>query len=523
MADPGSWAVTLPDQTAKNSQMMQMLWQHNYQQQRMAGLQQNRELARQAKSAQFVDANLKDANYATGTAADPLINNMTAAARQKYADLIHKNPNMDEGDLEMQMQADIGKISQYSAAIKAGRKQIEDGVQHYKDQPGIDVDALRNGAMTNFLNQGGNKLVDDPAKIDLNKNYLDSELQAHPDHYVIGDQPLLSSLDKLKPTISKDGDTVISEHAGVTTKNKYTDSLYPFQSLVTDTKGNATGVRVNSIPATLTNGQNVPDPEDPSKTMQIVDDKTMRMVMSPGVAAQLKRDTDDYIRKNGMKPEDYSPGSEAYNLIGKHIMYQLLNTHAPKDLVKEKDRTQDSILNKMQLGMVDALGRTISKSEERKEQELLGSKNGKIRLAANMDPRMIDAGKPYTDPSSGRQFIDVTDAIGGFETLNDKKGTEYTDPVHQVAKVMVDPSNPGAIYTQEGGNIVEYKGKAIDALLTRHGAANGYKSQKEVDIINDKIPIKPDLQAGRAARAAMEYKRRQQQAALNNQLLPGVQ
>lgn len=520
MADPGSWAVTLPDQTAKNSQMMQMLWQHNMQQQRMAGLQQNRELARQAKSAQFVDANLKDSNYATGTAADSLINNMTASARQKYADLIHKNPNMDEGDLEMQMQNDIGKISQYSAAIKAGRKQIEEGVQHYKDQPGIDVDALRQGAMTNFLNQGGTKVVDDPSKIDLNRNYIDDELQAHPDHYVIGDMPIMNSIEHLKP--KKGGDTTINETAGVTRENKYTDQIYPYQSLKTDPKGNVTGVQMNGVPATLSNGQTLTDP-DTNKPMQVVDDNTMKMVMTHGVAAQLKRDTDDYIKSHGYKPEDFTPGSEAYNILGKHILYKKLESLTPSEFTHETKKTNASIVDKMQLGVVDALGRTISGAEERKEQELLGTKNAKIRLAANMDPRMVDAGTPYTDPSSGKQYIDVTDAIGGFKTLNDKKGTEYTDPVHQVAKVMVDPSNPGSIYTQEGGNIVEYKGKAIDALLTRHAAANDYKSQKEVDIINDKIPIKPDLQAARAARAAMEYKRRQQQAAVTNQLIPGVQ
>lgn len=514
--------MTLPDQTAKNSQMMQMLWQHNYQQQRMTALQQNRELVRQQKSAQFVDANLNDKNYATGTAADPLINNMTSAARMKFAKLIHENPNMDEGDLEMQMQNEIGKISQYSALIKAGRKQIDDGVQHYKDQPGIDTDALRQGAMTNLLYQGGNKVVDDPSKIDLNKNYIDDELQARPDHYVIGDMPIMNSIEHLKP--KKGGDTTINENMGVTHENKYTDQIYPYQQLKTDAKGSVTGVQMKGVPATLSNGQTLTDPET-NKPMQVVDDNTMKMVMTHGVAAQLKRDTDDYIKANGYNPQDFTPGSEAYNILGKHILYKKLESLTPSEFTHETKKTNASIVDKMQLGIVDALGRTLSKADEKKKDELLNGNFGKLRQAVNLSPQALQAAVPYTDPSSGRQFLDVTDFVGGFNTSADKKATQYDPGYKQIGRVLIDPANPGKMYTSEGtdGHIQEYDSGGIDAVQLRHAAANGHKDLTDVKTIINNIPIKPDISAARQARAEMEYKRRQQQAAATNFIIPGVQ
>jgi hypothetical protein len=208
-------------------------------------------------------------------------------------------------------------------------------------------------------------------------------------------------------------------------------------------------------------------------------------------------------------------------------MYNQLNSLTPSEFTTDKKKTDASIVTKMQLGMVDALGRTITRAEEQKEQELLGTVNGKIRLAASFDPSIVNAGQPYQDPSTGRQFIDVTDAVGGFKTLQDKKtpataldksGNKLPD-YKQVQKILVDPQNPGKLFTVEqpdpeipNTDIVEYSGKDIDALLTRHASANGYKSLKDVSTINDKLPIVPNMAAAREARAALEFKKRQTQA-----------
>src|SRR5579859_3097467 len=297
----GTWAVVLPDQTAKNQQIMQMLWQHNMQQQRFNEVKQQRELQRQAAAAKFVGENFKDANYATGTAADPIINKMTSDARQKFAKLIHENPNMDEGDLEMQMQGDLSKISQYSAAIKSGRKNIEESVQHYQNMPGVDVGNLKGAAINRMLNQGGNEIVDDPNKIDLSRNYLQEELDTNPQHYVMGDTPLVKTIEGFKP--KEGGNTSTSERAGVTTQSGYTAKQYPWQSLQKDAKGNVTGLKVNSVPAVLSNGQAIVDPIT-KQPMQVVDDDTYNRFSGGANQANIKRDVVDYVRSHNMNPED---------------------------------------------------------------------------------------------------------------------------------------------------------------------------------------------------------------------------
>lgn len=529
MANPGSWAVVLPDKSAQmQNQLLSTLYTRNMQQQRIQSLQQQRELVRNQNLTKFLGENFKDSNYATGTAADPVINQMTSDAREKFAKVIHDNPNMDEAELEMQMQQELGKISQYSSKIKAGKQAIDDQTGRLANEPGVDVAGLRNGAMTNFLynvDPGGSKTLRSLDQLDPSKNYVNDTLSNSPELYVQGDQPIAKAIEGYKP--KKGGDTAISENKGVTTENKYTDQVYPWQAPTKDAKGNVTGIQMNGQPATLADGTILKDPKT-GQPLQIVNDETAGMFNTPGAQAMVRRDVNQYIKDNGGKPEDFPVGSEGYNMLSKHILYNKLNELTPSEFTHERKQTDASIVTKMQLGVVDALGRTITRSEEQKEQELLGSRNGKIRLAASFDPTVISAGKPYTDQNSGKQYIDVTDAVGGFHTLADEKGTtvdtktgEKIPGPKQIDRVMIDPQNPGVIYTEEhpvsadGGvdenqsHIVEYKGKDIDALLTRHATANGYKSLKEVRDINDKIPIQPNMAAVRQLRAELEFQRRQ--------------
>lgn len=496
-----SWAYVIPDELPSTGQIMNTLYQHNRQQQQMKNLQQQRELQRQAQAAKFVGDNFKDANYATGTAADSIINGKTAAARQKFAKLIHDNPGMDEGELEMQMQGDLSDISQMSAGIKAGRKAIEEGAQHWQKDPGIDSDNLKQAAIKS--------MADDATKngrIDPNKDYLNDTLAEHPKLFTLGDQSLMSSIDKYKPQQLATGGT--TESNGVTTSNHTPYTQYPWQHLAKDAKGAPTGLQTNSVPATLSTGQPLVDPMT-KKPMQIVDNNTFHQVMTPGVAAMLKRDTDQYIEENGYKPEDFTPGSEAYAILGKHILLNKLNSLTPSKFEPDPKKTDASIVTKMQLGMVDALGRTFSKADEKKRDELLGSNYGKIRMAANLDPTVLGGAKSYTPPGSDKTYLDVTDAVGGFKTMADTKeidtktGTKIENPI--VQKILVDPYTPGTIYTQENRQIVPYKGADLDGLLIRHAPANGHKDLKDVKTINDGIPIQqPSLQTIRTMRAKME-------------------
>jgi hypothetical protein len=418
------------------------------------------------------------------------------------------------------MQEDLNNLNQYAAKIKGIRQSVNQSILKYGPNSGIDTEALQKGAMHQALYQGGDTLITDPSKIDASQDYLENEMMAHPGLYVKGDQPLNNMLTQYKP--QETGSTNVSENQGVTTTTGYKAKIYPWQTLTTDSKGNATGLQTKGVPAQL-NGATLTDPET-KKPMMVVDEPTMRTFATEGVAAQIKRDTDQYISDHGYDPKQFQPGSDAYNLLARHVMYNQLNNLTPSEFTTDKKKTDASIVTKMQLGMVDALGRTITRAEEEKRQELLGTVNGKIRLAASFDPSIVNAGEPYQDPSTGKQFIDVTDAVGGFKTLQDQKlpataldknGNKLPD-YKRVQKILVDPQNPGKLYTVEQPDkdngqthVIEYSGPDIDALLTRHASANGYKSQKDVETINNSIPIIPNMAAAREARAALELRKRQ--------------
>lgn len=515
----GYGTEVLPDPSLQTDRTMQMLWQHQQRQNQFASMQQQRELVRNKQLSDYLDKNLDNKNFATGDPeVDPLIDGQLAALHQKYAKQIAANPNLGEADLDGQVQADLTGLSQYAAKIKAGRQAITQGLLKYGPNSGIDTEALEKGATHQMLYQGGNTLITDPSKIDMSQDYLENEMMAHPGMYVKGDQPLNNMITQYKP--QELGSTNVSENNGVTSTVGYKAKVYPWQMLSTDSNGNPTGVQTRGVPAVL-NGETLIDPET-KKPMQVLSEPDMRQFANEKVAAQVKRDTDAYISDHGYDPKQFQPGSDAYNLVARHVLYNQLDKLTPSEFTTDHKKTDASIVTKMQLGMVDALGRTITRAEEQKEQELLGSRNGKIRLAASFDPSIVNAADPtpFVDQRSGRSFLDVTDAVGGFNTLQDKKagptdidpktGTKLPD-YKQVQKVLVDPQNPGKLYTLENGHVVEYAGKDIDALLTRHASANGYKSLKDVNEINDKIPIIPNMAAARQARAALEFKKRQAQ------------
>lgn len=511
----GTWAVVLPDQTGKNQQVMQMLWQHNMQQQRFDALSQQREYQRQANAAKFVGDSLKDTNYATGTAADPIINKMTSDARQKFAKMIHENPNIDEGDLEMQMQGEISKISQYSSAIKAGRKNIEDSTQHYQNMPGIDVGMLKGAAINRLVYQGGKQIVDDPNKIDLSRNYLQEELDANPQHYVMGDTPLVKTIEGFKP--KEGGDTTTSEHAGVTTQAGYTAKQYPWQSLEKDAKGNVTGLKVNSVPAVLSNGQALVDPVS-KQPLQVVDSDTFNRVMSPAVSAMVRRDTNDYITSHGMDPKDFPEGSDGYQVLSKHILLNKLSDLTPSEFKKETKKTNATFVDKMQAGVVDALGRQNTKAEELRQEKLFNGNYARILKGLNLDPQIIDAAEPYTDKATGKQYYDITNVSGGFHTIADKDKDASGIAQKKVERLLVDPSQPGTLTTSELGpdgqyHLHTYNKNEVPGLLTKHASANGHDNLADVNKVVRQFPVSPNTGTATSAQESLNKRADQEQQA----------
>jgi hypothetical protein len=512
----GGWAFTAPStvtpelvhsiystQQQKNVDAYRQQ-QLQFKQQKDKELENQREQGRQARAAKFVGDNFKDANFATGTAADPLIATKTAQARSKFAKLIHDNPNMDEGELEMQMQQDLSDISRFSDSVKAGRKSIEEGAQHYAQLPGIDSDRLKQGAIQRMLyntdDSGKKKLNETP---DLTKDYLNDELQEHPDLYVQGDLPLMKSIENFKP--KKGTSTSINEHAGVTTEHKLATQTYPWQELATDAKGNPTGLRTKSE-TIMAGGRSIP----------VVDEDTFQRVMTPGVAAMLKRDADDYIKKSGVDPRNVPEGSEAYKNLGRAILYKKLNDLTPSEYSTEIKKTNASFVDKLQLGIINAAGNATTRAQKKHEDDLTGSGFGTMLKAVNGDSTVIQNGTPYHDPDSGKDLVDITDQVGGFKTAADVKPTQ-THPGHQIVqKLLVDPANPGKLFTLEHGVLQEHSRKDVEKMIITHAPANGWDNRNDINDLLKLVPFQKPSGVEQNTNQQVIEKAKAQKAAQDN-------
>lgn len=507
----GGWAYQAP--SAVTPELTKLVYgdpmqqyrkqQEQMRQQKLQDAENQRKLDNQNRVTKYVNdqTDIKQhPEYATGTAADPLINGQLKDVHDKWIKNIRENPNMTEAEITDGMDADIRNINQTATNIKAARQRIEDGVKGYEKIPGAKTLNLKENAIDRMLydtDDKGNKVL--KKKIDPNQDYVGDEIHENASNYVNGDAALddvFSREDKQRSPIS---DVEKTDHAGVKIQSGMKGSIAPYQHPIYDKNGRITGIGTNSEQAID------PDTKKPIPGMQVVDDATFQKFNTPGMMIRLKGDVDKMLTQAGIDPKTVDPTSEKYKLFVKHAMLLAIDKNAKKDITPVDNQTNANFLDKQQAGLGAVLNVQETKAQKAHDEQLSGSNYGRLVDAVNGDPKILDAGTARTvTTGDGKQhhLTDITDVVGGFATNQDGKlpnGTDY----NKIVAIYVDRNDPGKLYIQErgdphgstynpahdSGNLKVLNAKEVENMMRRHGAENGFaKNSNDIDRL---LKLKP--------------------------------
>lgn len=163
--------------------LSQTMYQRNMANQRL-------DLAREQKrqeAGNFIEKATDPEHFGTGTVYDPVINQTLNGIRQQAVDLAQKGADIPT--IMQQIGPGMNKVNQYYTAAKTVNKQIDDQVKAMHENKmdlGYKLADAKAGALKSALMQqdkDGNWVLQDPANINLSKNYLSQEITDHPELY----------------------------------------------------------------------------------------------------------------------------------------------------------------------------------------------------------------------------------------------------------------------------------------------------------------------------------------------------
>lgn len=142
-------AIVLPRETPSSYEVMQDLQRQNQLHQQIQEKKQQEEQGRQNALISYMGQNFDPSDF------DGLLGQQLQGVRTKYAQLIKDNPYMNNADLTLAMQKDLGKLSQWNQGIKMGREAIKQQAEAYKGMKGVDYGGAEKAALNNFLFKKG--------------------------------------------------------------------------------------------------------------------------------------------------------------------------------------------------------------------------------------------------------------------------------------------------------------------------------------------------------------------------------
>jgi hypothetical protein len=185
-------------------------------------------------------------NFATGTAADPVINENLNGLMQKYMMRVRDNKGESLSSLLMDMSKDVGGLKQYSLNAQGVRKGIEARSKEFGENKDIDASGLQRDAMAMAFfktDPATGQLVPRGAdEIDPNTDYTGELLKRQKGRYIKGRSGLynyIKGMDEVKPS-----GKFKEEDNGVTKTYNWGASVKPFEEILNDKNGNPVGTRV---------------------------------------------------------------------------------------------------------------------------------------------------------------------------------------------------------------------------------------------------------------------------------------
>lgn len=288
--------------------------------------------------------------FATGTAADPVINDGVSGILTEFTDRIKQNKGESMSNILFDMTQRVNKLKGYTTKVKAIRDRVKTETDTFaKDNPDVDASVLERNSLTAALFKRdpstGQPVLKDPDEMDLNQSYVQNQITNKEDEVFKQDYSVFSNLANKTPGVKLKGN-VGDDVKGVKTKRAWEAELKPFEELVTE-NGQYTGVRIKFDVKKDANGMPVKG-KDGKEIRMLPKDVYDNFIGNTGneyrVRAELKRQANrsgKYIDPN--TPE----GEEAKRIIA----YDLLNAFRPQGTFSFiDDKNQDAWAAKQQSG-----------------------------------------------------------------------------------------------------------------------------------------------------------------------------
>lgn len=213
------------------------------QQQRIA---QQRQQQDEDDKIKYLAGQLDFKNFATGTAADPVINENLNGLMQKYMMRVRDNKGESLSSLLMDMSKDVGGLKQYSLNAQGVRKGIEARSKEFGENKDIDASGLQRDAMAMAFfktDPATGQLVPRGAdEIDPNTDYTGQLLQRQKGRYIKGRSGLYNYIKGMEESAL--GDTNTRDKNGMKKTVTWSAKVKPFEELIKDAQGNPTGTRI---------------------------------------------------------------------------------------------------------------------------------------------------------------------------------------------------------------------------------------------------------------------------------------
>lgn len=406
--------------------------------------------------------------FATGTAADSVINDWLNGMFMKYADRIKQNKGESMSNILFDMQQDVNKLKGYTTKVKAIRDRVKTETDTFaKDNPDVDASVLERNSLTAALFKRdpatGQPVLKDPDEMDLNQSYVQNQIRNKEDEVFKQDYSVFSNLANKTPGVKLKGN-VGDDVKGVKTKRAWEAELKPFEEFVTDKEGQYTGVRIKFDVKKDANGMPVKG-KDGKEIRMLPKDVYDNFIGNTGneyrVRAELKRQANragKYIDPN--TPE----GEEAKRIIA----YDLLNAFRPQGTFSFiDDKNQDAWVGKQQAGVTNITNNYGDKDKtngtdyvdaynEINERTSAAAAKGMSAPANELSTKAFEAVIKIAKERTGINDLSAAD----IKLWKDSKGDIYIYPAYDIIRGKTN-DNPGGT--------IEWKNRVPIAKLDKVG------------------------------------------------------
>lgn len=450
-------AVVIPT----NDQTMNMaanLIAVSEQRKRYEQARQNEERDRQDMLVQYLGKEFDEKNFATGTAADRIINESLRGLKEKFTGMVLKNPNARLADLSILIQKDVDQLNRYSVNAKSVRAMIDESTKGLEADKSIDINAIRSGAINKAffkLNPATNTYeVRNPDEMDLSKDYVSEFMNERPDLWSRGRTGIDLWLADQKPV--KAGNEITTDRAGKKVTKGWEADLLSFQDITSNKSGMPVGLAVKKQTVSMPDGSK----------MEVLDENVYQDMISKYRGASGYFDA-QIMNHPALKNLDKN-GTE-WQVAKRRLAYEVLSDAPQNRAFRSKYvENEDSWLGKFQaFGAGVSMGSSGNKGQKGQKDEKSNPIEALIRVKMG-DPNYIQG------ETTANGMIDITSRMPGATLYSGKTKLDRDKKAQPESyeRVLFNPAD-GEIYVKDERSSRPQKIDNFNQWITTIAEANG--------------------------------------------------